>query len=416
MEHLIESLLNVPEVRVLGVEYDERGDLFIEVESTLKGTTCRRCGQPIEAFHGYDRPVQLRHLPIFEREVYLRIRPKRYRCERCEGGPTTTQRCQWFEPNSPHTRAFEQSMLRALINATVADVSRKHALSEAALEGIVHRHFSTQVDWQRIDQLNVIGIDEIALRKGHGDFVVIVTNRDRQGRIDLLGVLPDRRKETVTGFIKAIPLRLKATVQAVCTDMYEGFVNAAQEQLPQAAVVIDRFHVAKTYRECVDTVRKREVKRLKQELPQQQYAAVVKDTLWLLRKPWGVLSPQERERLEGLFELTPQLRAAHLMREVLTAIFDQAQGKAQAQQWLEMWCQVITAEAITGFERFLGTLHNHWDEITNYFLNRQSSGFVEGFNNKIKVLKRRCYGIFNLGHLFQRIRLDLEGYRLFATA
>ena len=174
----------------------------------------------------------------------------------------------------------------------------------------------------------------------------------------------------------------------MCTDMYEGFVNAAQEQLSQAAVVIDRFHIAKTYRECVDTV----------------------------RKLWSVLSPQERERLEGLFELAPQLRAAHLMREVLTAIFDQAQGKAQAQQWLGMWCQLISAEAITGFERFLGTLHKHWDGITNYFLRPHSSGFVERFNNKIKVLKRRCYGIFNLGHLFQRTRLDLEGYRLFGTA
>ena len=53
-------------------------------------------------------------------------------------------------------------------------------------------------------------------------------------------------------------------------------------------------------------------------------------------------------------------------------------------------------------------------EITNYFLKRETSGLVEGINNKIKVLKRRCYGIFNLGHLFQRLFLDLEGYRLFA--
>ncbi len=56
------------------------------------------------------------------------------------------------------------------------------------------------------------------------------------------------------------------------------------------------------------------------------------------------------------------------------------------------------------------------EEITNYFVKRETSGFVEGLNNKIKVLKRRCYGIFNLGHLFQRVFLDLEGYRLFAKA
>ena len=50
------------------------------------------------------------------------------------------------------------------------------------------------------------------------------------------------------------------------------------------------------------------------------------------------------------------------------------------------------------------------DEITNYFLDRQTSGFVEGLNNKIKVIKRRCYGILNVKHLFQRIYLDLSGY------
>ena len=66
------------------------------------------------------------------------------------------------------------------------------------------------------------------------------------------------------------------------------------------------------------------------------------------------------------------------------------------------------------FDDFLKTLNHWWVEITNYFVTRANSGFVEGFNNKLKVLKRRCYGIFNLKHLFQRIYLDLEGYGLFA--
>gem|GEM_PF-5049861 len=67
------------------------------------------------------------------------------------------------------------------------------------------------------------------------------------------------------------------------------------------------------------------------------------------------------------------------------------------------------------FDSFLTTLDNWLDEITNYFLDRQTSGFQEGFNNKIKVLKRRCYGITNISHLFQRIWLDLEGFKLFGS-
>ena len=63
--------------------------------------------------------------------------------------------------------------------------------------------------------------------------------------------------------------------------------------------------------------------------------------------------------------------------------------------------------------RPLGTLNTHFEEITNYFVDRQTSGFVEGLNNKIKVLKRRCYGITNLTHLYQRVCLDLNGYARF---
>ena len=66
------------------------------------------------------------------------------------------------------------------------------------------------------------------------------------------------------------------------------------------------------------------------------------------------------------------------------------------------------------FDKFINTLGRWWVEIINYFVNRDNSGFVEGLNNKLKVLKRRCYGLFNLKHLFQRIFLDLEGFRLFA--
>jgi transposase len=416
MDQLLQTLLNLPDIRVLGSEYTAQGDLIIRVESTVDSARCRRCGRQINQVHGHDQPVRLRHLPIFERRVYLEIRPRRYRCPHCQGSPTTTQRCAWYQPNSPHTRAFEHDMLRALINSTVMDVSRKHALTPAAVEGIIERHLAYEVDWNSLTDLNVVGIDEIALRKGHRDFVTIITSRTEAGQLTLLAVLPDRSKETVAAFLTAIPARLKATITQVCTDMYPGFINAVHEELPVAMVVVDRFHVAKAYRDCADAVRKQEVKRLKQTLSPADYDAQVKGTLWLFRKPWTALTATERQRLERLFELAPNLRTAHQMREVLTAIFDQAQSKVQATDWLLAWQAFVTMQAIPGFEKFFTTLDNHLDEITNYFMDRQTSGFVEGFNNKIKVLKRRCYGLFNLTHLFQRLRLDLEGYQLFAHA
>ena len=75
----------------------------------------------------------------------------------------------------------------------------------------------------------------------------------------------------------------------------------------------------------------------------------------------------------------------------------------------------LDASPLQCFESFLGTLETWLDEIANYFLDRHTSGFVEGFNNKLKVIKRRCYGILNVTHFFQRIQLDLTGYALFAS-
>jgi transposase len=105
-----------------------------------------------------------------------------------------------------------------------------------------------------------------------------------------------------------------------------------------------------------------------------------------------------------------------MLREVLTLIFDEPLTKAKACDYLEGWASLVKESGLPCFDSFLTTLDERLDEITNYFLDRQSSGFVEGLNNKIKVLKRRCYGIFSPGRLFQRLHLDLAGYRVFGCA
>jgi len=111
---------------------------------------------------------------------------------------------------------------------------------------------------------------------------------------------------------------------------------------------------------------------------------------------------------------SPPLHQADQFRQELTAIFEPDLTNAEATEPITQWKDRVTDSGLTCFDAFLTTLDNWMDEITNDFLNRDSRGFVEGLNTKIKVLKRRGYGIFNLGHLFQRLVLDLDGYRLFA--
>ena len=175
MDNFIQVPLNLPDVRVLSTQRTAQGHWLIRVESTLEGTRCRRCGREIRDLHGLDAAVQLRHLPLFDVPVFVEIRPKRYRCPYCAGNPTTTQRCAWYEPRSPNTNAFEQWALRMLINSTVADAARKLGLSEETLDGILDRWIERTVDWDAWERLGVLGLDEIALKRGHRDFVTLVT-------------------------------------------------------------------------------------------------------------------------------------------------------------------------------------------------------------------------------------------------
>ena len=406
--------LDLPDVRVLTVEMNPRGDCTIAVESTSEGTKGRKCGREIRDFHGVDEWITLRHLPILGRRVYRGIRPKRYRCPYCEEGPTTTQELSWYEAKSPHTKAYEKYLLLQLVHATIADVSIKEEMGDKALEGIVNRWISTEVKWAEVKKVKVLGLDEIALKKGHRDFVVIVTGRLATGEVRVLAVLPDRKKQTVRQFLEAMPKRVKRAIRTVCTDLYEGFITAVKEVLGKAEVVVDRFHVAKLYRACADRLRKKELHRLKRELPPQAYASL-KGALWAFRKNQADLEAPEQDLLKRVFAYAPELEQAYAYREQLTAIFEEALSKEEATKKLQDWQQQVRASGLRCYERFLKTLDTWREEITNYFLNRHNSGFVEGLNNKIKVLKRRCYGIFNLPHLFQRLFLDLEGYRVFAN-
>ncbi len=405
--------LDIPNVRVLRTELTKHAELILTVESTLTSTTCRRCGRTITERHGTDDPRLLRHLPILRHVVYLRIRPKRFRCPWCAGHPTSTQLLDWYDPQALHTKAYERHLILQLVNSTITDVGVKEDVSDDALVSILDRWIAASVDWDALPPFTTLGIDEIALRKGHRDFVAVISAQTEQGELHVLAVLPNRLKATVVDWLKRIPSAIQSRILTVCTDMWEGYITAVQEVLPQATIVIDRFHVARHYRDGVDELRKQEVRRLRKELPKAA-ADALKHTLWPFRKRATDLDAAEQERLETLLAASPALRQAYTLREELTTIFDSAGSKAEGLRQIQGWRQRVVQSGLSCFDGFLKLLDRWLDLIANYFLNHHTSSFVEGLNNKLKVLKRRCYGLRNVVRLFQRLTLDLEGYRRFS--
>lgn len=410
----LEIPLDIQDVEIEGIEFAEQGEIFITVTSTVEQTDCHLCGQKITDSHGQDREIILRHLPILGKPTYLKIRPKRYRCLHCKEHPTTTQKLPWYESRSPHTQAYENHILLGLVNSTVMDVSIKEGIGYEAVMGIIERHVHPEVDWREFEDLEIIGVDEISLKKGHQDFVTIVSVLLRNGKKRVIGVLEDRKKETVRKFFKSIPKDLRKTVRVFCTDLYDGFIGAAKEVFGRKVrIVADRFHVAKLYRKGVDDLRKKELKRLKKSLPKEE-CKLLKGVMWVLRKNVDDLTEADLEIIKKLKSHAPTLVNAYLLCSTLTRVFESRITKEQARCQLRGWKGLVRRTGMDCFDSFLRTLEERMEEITNYFVERHSSGFVEGLNNKIKVIKRRCYGILNRNHLFQRLYIDLRGYELFA--
>lgn len=408
------QFLELPGIEIERIALEKNHVLKIYVNSIKDGCHCRLCGKPIDHYYGLGQEITLRHLPMFGYKTYLVLKPKRYRCHACDDRPTTTQPMDWYTFRSAFTTAYENDILLSLINSTVQDVSLKHEIGSDAIQGILDRKVHTKTNWEAIHAIEVIGIDEIALKKGHQNFVTIVSAYIHD-RLQVLGILDDRKKDTVEAFFRSIPKRLRQTVKMVCSDLYQGFIGAAKAVFgKRVAVCADRFHVAKLYRNGVDSLRKTEMKRLHQELSKMDYQSL-KNVHWILRKKRDELTSDERQILNRLFQWSPKIQQAYELCEALTSIYETPLSKGQSKRKIKGWMTRVANSQLTCFHSFLKTLKNNMEEITNYFIDRQTSGFVEGLNNKLKVLKRRCYGIMNKQHLFQRVYLDLHGYTLFAS-
>ena len=141
-------------------------------------------------------------------------------------------------------------------------------------------------------------------------------------------------------FLQSIPGRVKRGIRTVCTDMYEGFINAVKEVLVRAHVVVDRYQVAKLYREDADQLRKQELRRLKKELSKEEYATI-KGAMWAFRKKKAALSEEEAELLKRLFSYSPALKEAYRYREELSAIFDEELAKAGKGERIEVFRQLL---------------------------------------------------------------------------
>ena len=387
--------LDIKSLEITKQSFDDKGNIIFDVVSKNDHSICHKCQKLATKRAGTAPSRLIRHVSILDTQVYLRITPIRYSCEYCNDHTTTTEQYDWCKRNATTTNALDDYLMRCLINSTVVDVSKKELIGEKVVENILTRQVGTSVDWVQITTLHTLGIDEIALRKGQDSYVTVISAKTQDNSSPIvIAVLPSREKETVKTFLQNIPSNLRNTVKHVCTDMYDGYVNADIEVFGVQSLIIDRYHVAKLYRKPLDKLRTAEMTRLQTELPAEEYAKL-EGMMWILRKNHECLTEANKQSLELLYQHSPLLKKAHPYALKLTHIFNTHHSRKLALAKIDRWINSVESSGLKVFNKFIGTLEKYKPYIANYFKDRKNSGFVEGLNNKIKWLKRRCYGLFN---------------------
>jgi transposase len=244
--------------------------------------------------------------------------------------------------------------------------------------GIAHREIS---------QVNAIGIDEIQYRKGH-NYLTMVYQIDKDCR-RLLYVARERTEGSLRGFFSVISDETLQSLKYICSDMWPAYLNVIKESVPNAAHVLDRFHVMRKISEKIDRVRAQEVRQLKQD----GYEPVLTHSRWCLLKRPENLTESQSLKMQELLKYNLKSVKAYLMREDFQRFWTYC-GKAWAAKFLEQWCQRAKQSRIGPMQEAARTLLKHKDLILSWFSadGAISNGIVEGFNNKAKLAMRKAYG------------------------
>jgi transposase len=247
-------------------------------------------------------------------------------------------------------------------------------------------------------ELKRLGIDEIALIKGKGNYCAVLIDLSKS---KLIGILAARTQEEISQVLRGWGIEVLEGIEEVSIDLWKGYKNLVIELMPNVQVVADRFHVMAQINKELDSQRKREKRKIEdviktekkseEKTEQEQVLEGLKKSKYVLLKNEKDLSEEQKSKLIQVKEVSSSLKRMHELKEEIRKIFEQTNNWLTGLFKLGIWL----ASAKKYFPNSQKTIIRWLDEIIAYFDNRTTSGVVEGINNKLKLIKRSAYGFRN---------------------
>lgn len=326
----------------------------------------------------------MRDLSCGDRRIYLDLEIRRVLCRRC--GTVKQERLDFLADNPFYTKRFAFFVGRRCRASSIQDVARETHLNWKTVKALEMQYMSEQLRRAGTLGPRVIGLDEVSIRKGH-TYRIIVSDLVRHRPIWFGGT--DRSEASLDEFFAWLGPRKSMRIELAVMDMWRAFRKSTTKNAPAARILFDKFHVLRHLSDALDHVRKSEYKRL-----------AGRDRRFIKGQKYTLLSHSENLTLEGrqslklLLRANKRLNTAYMLKESFGQLWDY-QREGWARRFFDQWRAALKWQRLKPYEEFAELIERHWDGIAAYCepRNKVSLGFVEGLNNKIRVIQRRAYGL-----------------------
>lgn len=296
------------------------------------------------------------------------------------------EKFDWLADNPFYTKRFAFYVGQRCRSAPIAEIARELKLDWKTVKELDKQYMREQLRRAPAPQPRAIGIDEISIRKGH-TYRIVVSDLERKVPIWFGGA--DRSEASMLEFYAWLGPEPSAQIELAVMDMWPAFRMATLRRAPRAAILYDKFHIMRHLGKALDEVRKAEYRRVDGDA--RRYIKGQKYTLLSHREN---LSLKGQAALQQLLAINRRLNKAYMLKESFGQLWDYRR-EGWARRFFDNWKAALKWQRLKPYEKFAAMIEQHWDGIAAYCKaeNKVSLGFVEGLNNKIRVLQRRSYGL-----------------------
>jgi len=360
-------------------------ELEIEMRPRANGhPICSGCEKKRPGYDRAEQPRRFSFIPIWAIAVVFVYHMRRVDCPDCG---VKVERVPWADGKSSLTTEYQWFLARWARRMSWKEVAEAFCVSWDRVYEAVKHAVSWGLAHRDLEDIEAIGVDEVQWKKGH-QYQTVVYQLDKDKK-RLLWVGADRTTKTLLRFFRFLGKERCGRLQFVCSDMWQAYIKVIAKKASQAIHILDRFHIMQKMSKAIDQVRAAEVKQLEQD----GYEPVLKGSRWLLLKRPENLTEKQSLKLDELLKYNLKSVRSHLMKEDFQQFWDYT-SPAWAGKFLDQWCIRAIRSKIEPMKKVARTLRAKRELILNWFRaeGQLSSGIVEGFNNKLKLITRKSYG------------------------